>query len=299
MTAISAARPRGIAVWVLAARPRTLAAAVVPVLVGSALAFADGAFAPAAAAAALLGAVLIQIGTNFANDYFDARRGADTERTGPLRVTQAGLVTASQIRAAIALAFGLAVLCGIYLVAAGGWPILLIGCLSILAGLAYTGGPYPLGYHGLGDLFVFVFFGIVAVAGTYYVQALRVTPLVLVLSVPIGLLSVAILTVNNLRDIESDRRAGKRTLVVRFGHRFGQAEYAAALACAFAVPALLVAARILPIRGLLPLLALPLAWPPLRTVIRSTDPAEQIRALGGTSRVLLAYGILLALGIVR
>ena len=235
-------RPAPWSVWLMAARPRTLTAAIAPVLVGTAAAIADGGFAPLPALAALCGAVWIQIGTNFANDYFDARKGADSERVGPTRVTQAGLVAPRAMRRAIGLAFGAAFACGIYLVAVAGWPVVAIGLASILCGVAYTGGPYPLGYHGLGDLFVFVFFGPVAVAGTYFVQTLRWSPAVAWISVPVGSLCVAILVVNNLRDLGSDRKAGKRTLVVRHGRRFGRAQYGLLVAAAYAAPAVLAAA---------------------------------------------------------
>jgi 1,4-dihydroxy-2-naphthoate polyprenyltransferase len=292
-------RPGSLAVWVMAARPRTLTAAVVPVLVGTAVAVADHAFRPLPAAAALLGAILIQIGTNLANDYFDAAKGADKERRGPTRVTQAGLATGRQMRAAIAITFGLAILCGAYLAAVAGWPIVIIGLFSILSGLAYTGGPYPLGYHGLGDLFVFVFFGLTATMGTYYVQARRLTGLSLWAALPMGFFTVAILVANNLRDMDSDRRAGKRTLVARYGRRFGQIEYAAAVLLSFAVPVLLVVSRTLRPAGLLPLLALPLAWAMIRAAF-ATSPSLQghLRLLAGTSWLLLAYGLLFGLGII-
>jgi 1,4-dihydroxy-2-naphthoate octaprenyltransferase len=284
-------------VWVHAARPRTLVAAVVPVLVGTALAFADGRGRIAPALAALLGAVWIQIGTNLANDYFDAHKGADAERVGPVRVTQAGWVTPRAMRAAIALAFGLALLCGTYLMVVGGWPVVAIGLLSIAAGIAYTGGPYPLGYHGFGDLFVLVFFGIVAVAGTYYVQALRVTPLAVGLGFPVGFLSVAILAVNNLRDAETDRRAGKRTLVARFGRRFGESEVFFLLIGAFGLPVVLVATGRLGTGALLCLLAAPLAWKLLRRIHARPDAAGWIAALGASARLLLIFGLFLSIGI--
>ncbi len=292
-------RPGSPTVWVMAARPRTLTAAIVPVLVGSAAAAADRSFRALPAAAALLGAILIQIGTNFANDYFDAAKGADKERRGPTRVTQAGLATPRQMRGAMAIAFGSAVLCGIYLAFVGGWPIVAIGILSILSGIAYTGGPYPLGYHGLGEPFVFVFFGLIATMGSYYVQALRLTMLSFWAAIPMGLLTVAILVANNLRDAESDRRAGKRTLVARFGRRFGQAEYAAAVLLSFAVPVLMVAVHAARPAVMLPLLTLPLAWTLLRRVFaRSPSLSEHLRVLAGTSWLLLAYGLLFGLGII-
>jgi 1,4-dihydroxy-2-naphthoate polyprenyltransferase len=296
---VAGGAPGPLTIWLMAARPRTLTAAIVPVWIGTAVAIRDGALAPLPALAALLGAILIQIGTNLANDYFDAAKGADKERRGPVRVTQAGLVPPGRMRAAIGITFGLAVLCGLYLAFVGGWPIVVIGLLSIASGLAYTGGPYPLGYHGLGDLFVFVFFGLIATVGTYYVQALRVSALSVWAAVPMGCLTVAILVANNLRDIDSDRRAGKRTLVARYGRRFGQIEYAAALLLALAIPMLLVAARQLRPAGLLPILATPLAWRLLRGAY-APDPslADHLRLLAGTSWFLVGYGLLLFLGIV-
>jgi 1,4-dihydroxy-2-naphthoate octaprenyltransferase len=291
--------PGSLAVWVMAARPRTLTAAIVPVLVGTALAIADHAFRAMPAAAAVLGAVLIQIGTNLANDYFDAAKGADSERRGPTRVTQAGLATPRQMRTAIVITFGLAVMCGAYLAVVGGWPIVLIGVLSIASGLAYTGGPYPLGYHGMGDLFVFVFFGLAATMGTHYVQAHRLTALSFWAALPMGFLTVAILVANNLRDADSDRRAGKRTLVARYGRRFGQIEYAAAVLLSLAVPVLMVASGTLRPTGILPLLTLPLAWAMVRKVFAASPSLpDHLRLLAGTSWLLLAFGLLFGLGII-
>ena len=210
--------PSKVEVWLLAARPKTLPAAAAPVVVGTAVAISEQVFSLLPALAALLGALFIQIGTNFANDVFDFKKGADTtERLGPMRVTQVGLLTPRQVMMGMWLTFGLASVAGLYLIWIGGWPIVAIGVLSIISGIAYTGGPFPLGYKGLGDLFVFIFFGLVAVCGTYYVQAGSVTMSALALGVAVGALSVAILTVNNLRDVDNDRRAGKRTLVVRMG----------------------------------------------------------------------------------
>jgi 1,4-dihydroxy-2-naphthoate polyprenyltransferase len=290
------ARP-GLRVWLTAARPRTWSAAVSPVIVGSAAAANDGHFRAGPATAAFFGALLIQIGTNFANDYSDGRRGVDSERIGPIRVTQAGLVTSRQIQYAIGVTFGLAVICGTYLVAIAGWPILLVGVLSIIAGLAYTGGPWPFGYHGLGDLFVFLFFGIAAVTGTYYVQAHRLTAISVVLAVPMGMLSMAILDVNNLRDADTDRRTGKWTLPARFGRGFGRVEYIAALAIAFAVPIALLSTHVANMPILLPLLTIPLTPPLFRLVNHASTPSEWNAALAGTSRLTIAYAILLAVGL--
>ncbi len=288
--------PAGIRVWLLAARPRTLTAAVVPVLVGTAVAAAYGGFRPLPALAALLTAMCIQIGTNFANDFHDFQRGADThERVGPQRVTQSGLIAPRTVRAAALGTFGVALAIGIYLAVVGGWPILITGLASIAAGWAYTGGPWPFGYHGLGDLFVFVFFGLVATAGTTYVQLHAVPPAAWIAAVPVGALATAILVVNNLRDIATDARAGKRTLAVRLGADATRVEYVVLLVVAFAAPfALLPLARPW---VLLPLATLPLAAAPLRLVFRGQG-AELNAALGTTARLHLAYGALLALGLV-
>src|SRR5580692_1531577 len=222
---LPAAQPGLLRVWLLACRPATLVAAFVPVAVGAACAVADAHFRAGPALAALLGAVFIQIGTNLANDVYDFERGADTaERLGPTRAVQAGLLTARQVRAGMVVAFGLATLAGAYLVSAAGWPVVAIGVLSVASGIAYTGGPYPLGYHGLGDVFVMAFFGFVAVCGTVFVQAHEVPLLAWLAAVPVGAIATAVLVVNNLRDREQDARAGKRTLAVRFGRRAGVVE---------------------------------------------------------------------------
>src|SRR5208283_1995257 len=221
-------------IWVMAARVRTLPAAVAPVLVGTSLALGAGTFNPFAFLAALLGAMFIQVGTNLSNDYSDARRGADTEdRLGPVRVTAGGLVPPSQVLLATYVSFGAAVCCGAYLVAVAGPELLAVGAASILAGVLYTGGPRPYGYEGLGELFVFLFFGIVAVAGSYYVQVQSLPWEAFVCAVPVGLLASAILVVNNVRDLETDRRAGKRTLAVRMGRERTRALYTAMLTAAF------------------------------------------------------------------
>src|SRR5580700_3929323 len=215
---LTAHSPSAVRIWVMAARVRTLPAAIAPVLVGTSLALGDGHFRALAFVAALLGAVFIQVGTNLSNDYSDARRGADTEdRLGPVRVTAGGLVPPSQVLLATYVTFGLAVLCGVYLVAVAGPELIAVGAASILAGVLYTGGPRPYGYEGLGEVFVFLFFGIVAVTGSYFVQRKRLPWEAFALAVPVGLLAAAILVVNNIRDIETDRRAGKRTLAVRLG----------------------------------------------------------------------------------
>src|SRR3989440_9259305 len=220
----------------MAARVRTLPASIAPVLVGTALAGFAHVFHPLRFVAALLGALFIQVGTNLSNDYSDARRGADTEdRLGPVRVTAGGLVPPRQVLIATYATFGVAVLAGIYLIAVAGWELLLVGAASILAGVLYTGGPRPYGYEGLGEVFVFLFFGIVAVAGSYFVQVEHLSWEAFVCAVPVGLLATAILVVNNVRDIDTDRRAGKRTLAVRLGRERTRALYAAMLALAFVV----------------------------------------------------------------
>src|SRR6478736_20615 len=217
-------------IWVMAARLRTLPAAIAPVLVGTSLARTEGTFRAGAFIAALLGAIFIQVGTNLSNDYSDARRGADTEdRLGPVRVTAGGLVPPRQVLIATYLTFGVAVLAGAYLVAVAGWQLLLVGIASILAGVLYTGGPRPYGYEGLGEVFVFLFFGIVAVAGSYFVQVEHLEWEAFALAVPVGLLVSGILVVNNVRDLETDRRAGKRTLAVRLGRERTRTLYAAML----------------------------------------------------------------------
>ncbi len=293
----TAVAPHPVKVWLLASRLRTLPAAVAPVIVGTALAIAHGVFAWGPALAALLGACLIQVGTNFANDYFDFKSGADTaERLGPLRVTQSGLVTASQIKTATAIAFALATLCGLYLTWVGGWPIVAIGLLSILSGLAYTGGPFPLGYNGLGDLFVFVFFGLVALTGTYYVQALSLSPIAVAVAVPVGLLSTAIIVVNNLRDIATDVVAGKRTLAVMFGRGFARNEYLVLVVLAYLAPLALIGAGSLSWGAALPLLTLPMAVPLVRKVFTVQGPALNA-VLAGTGQLLLAFSVLLAVGL--
>ena len=277
-------------IWLQAARPRTLGAAVGPVLMGTAMAARDSGLHLAAAGTALAGAVLIQIGTNYCNDYGDFVRGADgADRIGPLRATQAGLVSPRAMLAAAALTFLAAALCGLYLVACGGWPILLTGLICIICGILYTVGPWPLAYVGLGDLFVFVFFGPVAVGGTYYVQTHHLSVPVLLAGLAPGLLSVAILTVNNLRDIEQDRRAGKRTLAVRGGAAFARWEYAGCLAGAALLPLLLWANRGYAGWVWLTSLAVLPALPLLITVFK--HPGRLNPVLGRTSGLLLLYGV--------
>lgn len=284
--------------WFLALRPKTLPAAAVPVVVGIAVAWAEGTFVALPALAALVGALLIQIGTNFVNDYFDFVQGADTAaRIGPTRAVAAGLLTPAAMKRAFVATFGLAFLVGIYLVVRGGWPIVIIGLASIASGIAYTAGRHSLAYVGLGDVFAFVFFGPVAVAGTHYVQALRWSETALLASIPIGCLVVAILVVNNVRDVDTDRAAGKRTLAARLGRGFGRAEYVTLLAAAFLTPVLFLATGRTGWPGLLPLLAAPLALAPLRAILGTTDGPTLNRALGQTARLLAVFGGLWAVGL--
>jgi 1,4-dihydroxy-2-naphthoate octaprenyltransferase len=278
---------------------------VAPVVVGGAVAVAAGGFRLGPAVAALLGAILIQIGTNFANDVFDFEKGADTEeRLGPTRAVQAGLLSPRQMRVGMAFTFALAFGCGLYLVAAlgglsrwpAGWPILLIGVAGIVAGIAYTGGPYPLGYHGLGDLFVILFFGFAAVGGTTYALAARVPETAWWAAVPMAGLSTAILAVNNLRDRETDARAGKRTLAVRLGAAGARWEYALLLLASYLTPVVLYLRGLSPWPVLAPLVTLPLAVELLRRVWRREGRALN-PCLGGTARLLLLFSLLFAAGL--
>lgn len=263
------------------------------------MAEARGVLSIGPAVAALVGATLIQIGTNLANDYFDHVRGSDTEeRVGPVRVTQAGILDPETVRRGMWTVFGAAFVVGIYLVVVGGWPVVAIGLLSLLAAYGYTGGPFPLAYHGLGDLFVFVFFGLVAVGGTYYVQALSFRPELLLAGAGIGALTTGILVVNNLRDLETDARTGKRTLAVRIGVVGTQLEYLGLLALAFAVPLLGVAVFGWTSWSLVSLLAGVAAIVPVHGVLRrGRTPAELAPALGQTAAVTALYGFLLAGGL--
>jgi len=280
----------------MAARPRTLPAAVAPVLVGTALAVHDDHFRALAFVAALLGSVMIQVGTNLSNDYSDARRGADTEdRLGPVRVTAGGLVPPRQVLVATYVSFGLAVLVGLYLVVVAGPELLLVGAASILAGVLYTGGPRPYGYEGLGEVFVFTFFGIVAVTGSYYVHAEALPWEAFAFAVPVGLLAAAILVVNNVRDLDTDRRAGKRTLAVRLGRSRTRTLYAAMVSGAF-VAVLVMGAAWSP-WVLLPLVAVPLALRLVALVRRHADGPTLNGVLARTGVLQLAFCVLLSAGI--
>jgi len=297
--------------WLLAARPKTLVAAVAPVAVGTALAYNQHAFALPAALAALAGALLIQIGTNLTNDVLDFRRGADTaERLGPTRVTQAGLLSPRAVAIGAVVAFALAFAAGAYLVAVAGWPIALLGVLAIASGVAYTAGPAPLAYVGLGDLFVLVFFGIAAVGGTYYVQvmaaldrfsrwqALQAMPQALVLGVGVGALAMAILTVNNLRDAPTDAAVGKRTLAVRLGDGRTRRYFDSLIFCAFAVPVGLVVFGDLGAAVLAALFSVPFALDPGRAVAGGAAGKALNPVLGQVARLQVAYAACLSIGLV-
>jgi 1,4-dihydroxy-2-naphthoate octaprenyltransferase len=291
--------PRGtLRLWLLAARPRTLPAAVAPVLVGTSLAATQDDFSVGPFLAALIGSVFIQIGTNLSNDYSDARRGADTEeRLGPVRVTAGGLVPPRQVLVATYVSFGLAVLCGVYLVYLAGPILLAIGAASILAGVLYTGGPRPYGYEGLGEVFVFLFFGIVAVAGSYFVQTENVEWEAFVLAVPVGLLASAILVVNNVRDLETDRRAGKRTLAVRLGRPKTRTVFGLMVYLAFLIAPVPWILGALSPWLLLPLVLLPAAVMLVRLVRQHTDGPTLNRALARTGMLQLGFCVLLSAGL--
>ena len=271
--------------WLLAARPKTLPAAAAPVVVASALAYLDGRFDFFPALAALLGALLLQVGSNVANDLYDFMRGSDAgERLGPMRVTQAGLIPVAQVRR------------GMYLVFHAGWVVVAIGVAAIFAAVAYTGGPFPYGYHGLGDVFVFIFFGLAATVGTYYVQSHTTSALAWWLAIVMGLLIVGILVVNNIRDIESDRQANKRTLAVIFGLKFVQGEYVACIVGAYLIPVLIWFLGLMPVTGFLVLLSIPMAARLIQTIYTEQGRALN-KTLAGTGRLTLIYAVLFLVGI--
>jgi len=283
-------------IWLLAARPKTLWAGITPVIMGGAIALDASQLHIAALCAALAGSVFIQIGTNLANDLFDYLKDTDRQdRIGPMRVTQAGLVSPKQMKWATVFVFGLAVLIGFYLVFRGGMPILIIGTLSILFGILYTAGPYPLGYTGWADLFVIVFFGPVAVAGTYYVNALTVTPEVILAGIPAGMISTAILTVNNLRDFKTDTRAGKRTLVVRFGKKFARMEYLFLLLGALCFPIFFSIFSSDHFWVLISLFSAFIMIPSIKKVLQIEGP-ELNQVLAQTGKALAIFGILFSIG---
>jgi 1,4-dihydroxy-2-naphthoate polyprenyltransferase len=290
--------PTRLQIWLLASRPKTLPAAAAPVIVGTALAYAGQSLKIGPALACLLAALLLQIGSNLANDVFDYEKGADQgERHGPMRVTQAGFLKSGEVKRGMFLVFGIAALLGLYLTFVGGWPILILGVAAIISAIAYTGGPYPLGYHGLGDLFVFIFFGLAAVAGTYFVQVLAIPTPVWWMSVSMGLLTVAILVVNNLRDIENDRRVGKRTLAVRLGVNGARLEYVFCLLGAYIIPVALWGNGQLPLLGLLVLLTIPTAMKMVRAMCSESGRALN-KTLAGTGQLELYYALSFALGLI-
>ncbi|HNB40168.1 MAG TPA: 1,4-dihydroxy-2-naphthoate polyprenyltransferase [Anaerolineales bacterium] len=290
-------KPNMFQIWWLAIRPRTLPAAAAGVAMGSALAWHDGSFQLLPALAALLVALLLQVGSNVANDVFDFERGADTaERLGPVRVTQAGYLTPSQVKTGMVVIFAFAAVLGLYLATLRGWTVIWLGAAAILSAVAYTGGPYPLGYHGLGDVFVFLFFGLAAVAGTYFVQVGSVSPAAWWMAVPVGLIVTAILVVNNLRDLENDRKAGKRTLAVRFGEEGAKAEYLLLMLIAYLIVPVLVWMNIIPIGALLAWLSLPIAIRTLRTVFTEKGKPLNV-ALAGTGQTAFLFSLFFWVGL--
>jgi 1,4-dihydroxy-2-naphthoate octaprenyltransferase len=297
MVPIDDVKPAPWKVWLLAARPKTLPAGIVPVIVAGAIAYGDGGFHLWSFLAALFGSIMIQVGANYSNDLFDYVKRTDTsDRIGPLRVTQAGLATPKQTALAAIIVFTLAAAAGLFLVYRGGWPIVIIGLASIACGILYTAGPVALGYIGVADLFVLIFFGPVALAGTYYVQTLHMSWLVILAGVPFGMISTAILTVNNLRDVESDKKGGKKTLAARFGRTFARFEYLLMLIGAAAVAAVIVvlgakrAFLLLAIAYLLP------AVPVIKDVFKTTDGEKLNDALAATGRLLVIFGLLFSAG---
>ena len=286
-------------IWMLAARPKTLPAAVAPVIVGSALAYAHKYFALLPAICALAVALLLQIGVNLANDYFDYIKGIDSEdRLGPLRITQSGLKSPTQVKIAMSIIFVLTLVPGFYLLKIGGWPVVVLGSASILAALAYSGGPYPLASHGLGDLFVFIFFGLVAVCGTYYVQALKLSPMVVLMGIILGLLITAILVVNNLRDIETDRKTGKRTFAVMIGQDKTRSEYMLLLLGAYTIPVIIWLSGFASVWLLLPLITLPLAFLQIRRIRKPSDGPALNDLLAKTAILSFFFSVLLAVGLI-
>jgi len=293
--------PTPLQIWLLAIRPKTLSASIALVMMGTALAFGDGVFHLPTALLCLWAAMTIQIATNFANDYFDYKKGADTTgRIGPTRVTAAGLVAPPAMKRAFILAFVLAGMLSLPLIIRGGWPILIIAALSILSGIIYTAGPRPLGYLGLGEIFVLIFFGPVAVGGTYYVQSLQMDPLVILEGFGPGFFSMAILVVNNLRDIESDRRSGKKTLAVRFGRRFAKIEYIFAIVGACFIPISVYYSFYADFVSYLPVVSIVigfLSFYPIYLVLKKCDGPSLNRALAYTSFLLMLYSILYSIGL--
>jgi 1,4-dihydroxy-2-naphthoate polyprenyltransferase len=286
-----------ISAWTLAIRPRTLPAAAAGVVMGAALAWHDKYFRLDATLVCLFTALLLQIGSNLANDVFDFERGTDTsERLGPTRVTQAGMLTPKEVKGGMAVVFGLAALLGLYLAWLGGWVILILGIAAIISAIAYTGGPFPLGYHGLGDIFVFIFFGLASVAGTYFIQSGFISPAVWWMTIPPGLIVTAILVVNNLRDIENDRKAGKGTLAVRMGENATKIQYLLCIIIAYTILIPVAWLDTLPWSSLLAWLSLPLAIQATRVVL--TQKGRPLNtALAKTGQTALAFSVLFWVGL--
>ncbi|WKZ69040.1 MAG: 1,4-dihydroxy-2-naphthoate polyprenyltransferase [Melioribacteraceae bacterium] len=283
--------------WLLASRPKTLPAAVMPVFVGTSIAIHDGLFNPIAAIVALLCSLLIQIGTNFVNDLHDYLKGSDKkDRLGPIRVLVSGLISENEMRIGIAVVFSTAFILGMYLVYLAGWFIFIIGVLSLIAGYAYTAGPYPLAYNGLGDIFVFIFFGFVGTIGTYYVQAQEITMLVFWSSIPVGALITNILVVNNYRDLEEDKIAGKNTLAVKFGGTFAKMQYLIFMILSYSILFLVYFTYKQSIYVFLPLLTLPIAIK-LVSMIFKLSGKDLNSTLALTAKLSAVYGILFAVGI--
>jgi len=283
--------------WILASRPKTLLAALVPVILGTSIAIYTGKENFLAAFVALICSVLIQIGTNFVNDLYDFLSGADREdRKGPVRVLASGLITPTEMKTAIILVFGLTFLLGLYLVYISSYITLLIGLLSIFAGIAYTAGPYPLAYNGLGDVFVFLFFGVVGTVGTYYVQAVEVTPLVFWASIPVGALITNILVVNNYRDIDEDRAVGKNTLSVKMGRRFTRYQYLAFMVLSYLILFVVYFTFKKSIYIFLPFLTIPMAVKLINMIFTFTGK-ELNKTLELTAKLSAIYGLLFAIGI--
>lgn len=284
-------------IWWLAARPKTLIASILPVWIGFALAYSNPAFTWWWVVPIFVAALLIQIGTNVANDYFDFHKGADVIRNGPTRVTQAGLLSPKSVRTGFILIFGIALLIGLPLAIHGGWSIVLIGSASILCGILYTAGPYPLAYKGLSEIFVIIFFGVVAVAGTYYLLTLEWSQTAFIAGLAPGLLATALLTINNIRDIPTDRNVGKNTLPTRFGYTFGRIEYTLCFFFSFIVAWFVFVEMNIATRLLWMIPAILLALLPLKTVWSSTDPEKLAPALAMTARVQLLFGILFGIAV--
>jgi 1,4-dihydroxy-2-naphthoate octaprenyltransferase len=283
-------------IWCLAIRPKTLPASIAGVVTGTAVAIEMGHFSAWPALAALFVGLFLQIASNLANDVFDFESGTDNfERVGPTRVTQAKLLSPKQVKSGLGIVIAIAAILGIYLSVIAGWPVILIGTAAIAAAILYTGGPYPLGYHGFGDLLVFLFFGLAAVTGTYYVQTSTITPAALWMSIPIGLIIVDLLVVNNLRDIHTDKKSGKITLAVRLGEKNTRINYVVWMVSAYAIIPILVITQIIPWISMLTWLSLPLAWQVTKKVLSHTGRALN-SALAGTSQLALVFALLFLVG---